>query len=181
MRSSAKSDRWLGLFCVGLALLVIFVWVPWDSDSGLVEKVRRKWVIGDALGPTVAGIVIAIGGALTLLRPAPEAPGLTRRNLIWIAGLLALCALALGVMRYGGPALASLLTETGYRPLRNTLPWKYLGYLGGGTLMITGLTSIVLGRFRWRDLLVGAVATLLIALAYDLPFEDLLLPPNGDV
>lgn len=175
-----KGDRIIGLVCLAFALVLIFVWVPLDTESGLVEKVRRRWSIGDALGPTIAGAVIALGAVLSLLRPVADAGRPTRANLIWMLRLIGVFALSLLVMRYAGPLLAAML-EGGYRPLRDTLPWKYIGFVLGGTVLVAGLCTSVLGRLAWRDVVLGLVASLLIALAYDLPFDDLILPPNGDV
>lgn len=174
------SDRLLGLCFLLLAVLIVAVWVPLDTGTGIAEKVRRRWVIGDALAPTLAGCVIAIGAVLTMLRPQADAPTVTPVHLAWVLRLVLLFGLALALMRYLGP-LALSGSEGGYRPLRNTLPWKYLGYITGGTCLIAGLNLLVRGRLRARDLAVAILASLLIALAYDLPFEDLLLPPNGDV
>ncbi len=174
------SDRWLGLFFLALALVIIFIWAPLDTGSGIAEKVRRRWSIGDALGPTVAGVVLLIGAVLAGWKPGKDAPRLSQKNVIWVVGLIALFAVSIAVMRWAGP-LAASVTEEGYRPLRATIPWKYLGYLIGGTLMVGGLTSLVRGQFRASDWVVALLATLFIALIYDLPFDDLLLPPNGDV
>lgn len=176
-----SSDRWLGLVVLIFAAVLVLAWAPLDTETGLVEVVRRKTNIGDQFGPTAAGIVLALGAALTVWRADVTSPGLSRTNTLWILGLLVLFAIAFGLMRYTGPALAALTTETGYRPLRASLPWKYLGYVLGGTTLVTGLGIFVRGGFRWSDLVAGLLASILIALAYDLPFDDLLLPPNGDV
>ena len=36
-------------------------------------------------------------------------------------------------------------------------------------------------QVRWSRVLLALGVTLILALLYDVPFEDLLLPPNGDV
>ena len=176
-----NTDRLLGLFFLVAALLIVFLWVPLDTGTGLAEKVRRRWVIGDALAPTVAGGVIALGALLTILRPASEPRRLTREHLKWLFSLFLLFLSALVLMRYLGPLAAAVLSEDGYRPLRASAPWKFIGYLAGGTALVFGLCALVRGRLNATDLVVAVVASLLIALAYDLPFEDLLLPPNGDI
>ena len=179
MRPRHSADTWLALFFLGAALLLIFVWIPLDTGTGLVEKVRRKFVIGDALGPTVAGVVIAIGAALAMLRPTGN-QGLSRTNIVWLASLLGLFVVSLAVMRYAGPIAASGL-EGGYRPLRATAPWSYIGFLLGGTILIGGLTGLATKTYSFRDFAIGFAATLVIALLYDVPFDDLILPPNGDL
>jgi len=84
-------------------------------------------------------------------------------------------------MRYAGPAVAAVMTEEGYRPLRATIPWKYIGYLSGGTVLVGGLSGLVRLELRLSDWAITFVAARLIVLAYDLPFDDLLLPANADV
>jgi len=37
------------------------------------------------------------------------------------------------------------------------------------------------GRMRWRTLIISILAVLFLIIVYDLPFENLLLPPNGDL
>ena len=171
----------LGLFFLFFALATIFVWVPLDVDSGVVEKVRRRLVIGDSLGPIVAGSVLACGGLLTVLKPNSGSGFLRKSNLAWIAYLLVMISVSLALIRYSGPAIAGLLTEGGYRPLRDTVPWKYIGHLFGGTILVSALIGLAVQRNRWSHWAVGFCAALAIALIFDIPFEDLLLPPNGDV
>ncbi len=55
------------------------------------------------------------------------------------------------------------------------------GFGFGGFGMVAALVAYVEGRFSWRATAAGCVAVLLIIAIYDLPFEDLILPPNGDV
>ena len=84
------------------------------------------------------------------------------------------------LMRYTGPIVAMLM-NLDYRPLRATPPWHYIGFLVGGTILIGGLTSLVERRLSARNFVIGFIAALVVALIYDLPFDDLILPPNGDV
>ena len=83
-------------------------------------------------------------------------------------------------MRWAGPISAHLFGED-YRSLRDTVPWKYIGYFSGGILMIFGLISMMEGRMRWRTLIISILAVVFLIIVYDLPFENLLLPPNGDL
>ena len=65
--------------------------------------------------------------------------------------------------------------------LADTAPWKYIGFgIGGGT-MIFCMISFVEQRITWRALWVALAAVIGIIVLYDLPFDDVLLPPNGDV
>lgn len=179
MKSRIPEDRWLALTFLSLGILLIFVWIPLDTDTGLVEKVRRKFIIGDALAPTVAGAVIMLGAFLTLLRPANNQT-LNKQNLVWISVLSLVFITALLLMRFAGPYIFAGI-DGGYRPLRATPPWNYIGFLAGGTLMIGSLTGLAKNQFAFRDFVVGFLAALAIALLYDIPFDDLILPPNGDV
>ena len=179
MESSSRKDKLLAIFFILAALLIIFIWVPMDTGTGLVEKVRRKYTIGDALAPTVAGVILLMGGVLLWLRPSSD-PSLTRQHVIWMAYLLGVFTLSLLLMRYAGPAVAMLLGAE-YRPLRATPPWHYIGFLVGGTILIGGLTGLVERRLSANHFIIGFIATLVVALLYDLPFDDLILPPNGDV
>lgn len=171
---------WLGLSFLALAGVIVLVWVPLDTDTGLVETVRRRLVVGDALAPTLAGVIIGLGGVLTALRPGSQATP-DRDNLRYAIGLLVVFAVGLGLMRWTGPALAALLSEADYRVLRDTAPWKYTGFLTGGTVLVGTLIAFGEGRLRPRSFVIAAIACLAMILVYDLPFEDLLLPPNGDV
>ena len=95
--------------------------------------------------------------------------------------LLQSLLLSIMLMRWAGPEVTELITGQDYRPLRDTVPWKYIGYLMGGTSMIASLIFLAERRFRWSRLLIALGVTVALILFYDLPFEDLLLPPNGDV
>jgi hypothetical protein len=184
---SNKTNLSLALFCIALALLTAFVWVPADTATGLVEKVRRQVTIGDALAPALAACFIGLGGLLVLLeRGADRTSRLGLDHLRFLLMLLALFAAVFGVMRWAGPAaafLAGLLTgeEFSYRALRDTAPWKYIGYFLGCSGLITVLISAIEGRLSRRALLTGVIAACVLIAIYDLPFDDLLLPPNGDV
>ena len=169
----------LSLFFLAVAIIIIFVWVPLDTGTGMIEKVRRQLIIGDALAPTVAGIVILLGSLLMLWRPS-QSQFMSPQNLMWILALLIIFVVSLTIMRYAGP-LAVFWSETGYRPLRATPPWSYMGFLLGGTTMVGGVTSLVSRRLSFKYFLIGFIASLVIALVYDVPFDDLVLPPNGDI
>ena len=174
-------DKWLGLTAVIAALLLIFVWVPLDIDTGLVEKVRRQIRLGDSLGPVTAGVVILLGGILTWMRPSADPQSLSVDNLKWMATLAVTIGVAFIVMRFAGPLITSLFTDTPYRALRATPPWNYIGYIAGGALLVVTLISLARRKVSLSAALVGIIASLVFALLYDLPFDDLQLPPNGDV
>jgi len=46
---------------------------------------------------------------------------------------------------------------------------------------VTGLIGLVEGRITMRGVVIGLGSAIVFIIIYDLPFDDLLLPPNGDV
>lgn len=165
----------------GLATLGL--WIPADVETGIIEVWRRQVEIGDALAPTVAAAGLTLSGLalfLTSLRGKGGA-GMGRGNVVWTLVLLLVFVVALALMRWTGPILADLLGAGEYRLLRASVPWKYLGYLAGGFTLVFGLMALVERRLSWRRAGLAALAVVLLAALYDLPFEDLQLPPNGDV
>ena len=189
MPRTLSKDQKLGVFFVLFAALLVFLWVPLDTDTGFIEKVRRQVSIGDALAPTVAGAFLMIGGlGLLLFSARPDETDAPVDFLaLRFAGLLfATYFVAFLVMWVVGPLavqIANLITgqDQEYRLLRDTVPWKYLGFATGGTIAVTATISMLEGRFTLRALLTGLLAVVAMIAVYDLPFDDLLLPPNGDV
>ena len=184
----------LGLACGLFALLTLTLWIPSDVASGVIEKVRRQVVIGDAMAPTVwaigigaLGLLLGLSSLMRLREGADPTPGggPTLANLRYLVLLLATIVVALLVMTYAGPLAVSIAHALGidvdsYRALRDTRPWKYIGYLAGGFLLVFTLMAYTGRRISWHIALIAALAVLVMALAYDLPFKNLLLPPNGD-
>ncbi len=183
-RVNSRSNLFLGLAVLCGALVLLFLWIPFDVDTGLIEKERRRTKIGDALAPTLAGAFLMIGavGVLLFERKTPAQPALSSANLRFIAVSLGIIVTAFLVMRFTGPAAVWITgTEQEYRLLRDTAPWKYHGFLVGGTILVVGLIRQIEGRFSWKTFAIGLGAVIALILIYDVPFDDLLLPPNGDV
>jgi len=178
-----RADLALATLAIISALVAIFLWIPADSASGLIETVRRQTRVGDALGPTVAASFIVLGGVLTLARPGRSTACLIGRNLVFLAILLSLFAVCIALMRWGGPMAVSVFAAEGteYRVLRDTAPWKYIGFIAGGGLLVFAMIARGDRRLYWRAALIAILACLALIAVYDLPFDDLLLPPNGDV
>lgn len=183
-------NRWLGLIALTASILIAFVWIPLDVDTGLIEKVRRSVQIGDAFAPTMAAFMIGLGGLLVLIaRSEPDkratmldSPSLLNHLHYALVSLL-IVAIGLGLMRYAGPLVVAFF-NTGsveYRLLRDTVPWKYVGFILGGTFLVTALIAWTERKLKWAHVLTGFATTLILIAIYDLPFDDLLLPPNGDV
>ena len=182
MRERVNQDVILGVLALLFGCFIAFYWAPLDSDTGLAEKVRGRWSIGDALAPTVAGVVIAATGAFIVLGGVMRGAQatLSLRNFAYLAAFLAIVIAGFLTMRYAGPVVAGALGEE-YRVLRDERPWKYLGFVLGGGGMIFALMSLAEGRMQARRLALALAIAAGLALIYDLPFEDLLMPPNGDV
>jgi hypothetical protein len=183
MTSPNRSETVLALACVVLALVVAFVWVPMDTDSGLFEKVRRRVTIGDALAPTLAAGFLGLGGLL-LWAEGRRGPGnVSVANLWYLGQLLLIFTVGFAIMRWAGPLAVSLFgdEETPYRALRDTAPWKFIGFVLGGTTIITALMMGAETKRSIRPVLMALAAVIALILLYDVPFDDLLLPPNGDV
>ncbi|MEP0942139.1 MAG: hypothetical protein ABJH63_06765 [Rhizobiaceae bacterium] len=184
MTPLSRSNMFLGLACLVFALLVAGIWVPLDTETGLIEKVRRRSMIGDALAPTVAAFFIGIGGVLLLLFERKEAdqPRIDLTNLAFVGVQIGVLTIGFLIMLYAGPIAVALIDSgTEYRLLRDTAPWKFIGYFLGGIFIISGLIWQAEGRLTARSLLIAICVVISLIVIYDVPFEDLLLPPNGDV
>jgi len=185
-----NNSQRLGLIALAFSLVGLFVWIPLDVETGLIEKVRRSVVLGDSLAPAVAFGVIALGGLLTIADGFRQQKHTTEKtdfsiktHVAYAAKLLLAFVVFTVVLRYSGPALAALWpdNDTPYRLLRDTVPWKYTGFVLASVFLITAISSWMNNRFSWRFVIVSLLISLLIIALYDWPFEDLLLPPNGDV
>jgi len=208
-------NRWLGILALLLCCAIVFVWIPLDVESGIIDKVRRQVRLGDAFAPTLAALIIGLGGLLLLVqrpvrrqnrnqkntassaevKPASssisgsvakisdESDRLLRRSdFPHLITTLLLVSLSILLMRYMGPLVLYLVDANAeYRLLRDTVPWKYIGFIVGGITMVVTLIAYTQKRLRPIQFLVAVIVVLLLILFYDLPFEDLLLPPNGDV
>ena len=183
-----SQNRLTGAVIVALCICALALWVPTDIDTGIIEMVRRRYQIGDMLGPVTALLIMLVGG-IWLATSDQEKPvqGVSKATIMLLiyGGIV---ALSLMLMRWAGPGAVALgelvgLVEpgTGYRPLRDTLPWKFVGFLLGGGLLVASLSSLADRQWSWRRLALGILIAFVLGAVFDLPFEDLILPPNGDV
>lgn len=187
-----RGDLWTfglaGAFAV-LALVTLGAWIPSDIESGIVETHRRRTAVGDAMAPTAAAAGMLVSavllGCLEFLRPRAKSTMLDRSTAAFVARMAVPVCAGLILMVHTGPLAVDAVNALGgdvgsYRVLRDTAPWKYLGYLVGGPVMIGGAIAVVERRFSKTAAATAVGATVLLMLLYDLPFDDLLLPPNGD-
>ena len=170
------------------AIVVLGVWIPNDVETGLLEKMRRHGVIGDSLAPTLAAGFVLIGAVLILLFETQDEAQFTMvsAQFVFFLKLFIVILVALSVMRHLGPILVNTYVaisglDLEYRLLRDMIGIKHIGFLIGGVIMVGGMITVVEGRLSRRALIIGLIWSLVLILVYDLPFEDLLLPPNGDV
>ena len=170
------------------AIVVLGVWIPNDVETGLLEKMRRHWVIGDSFAPTLAAGFVLVGVALILLFEKRDEAHFTMAaaQFVFFLKLVIVILVALSVMRHLGPILVNTYAaisglDLEYRLLRDVIGIKHIGFLIGGMIMVGGMIAVVEGRLSRRALMIGLIWSLMLILVYDLPFEDLLLPPNGDV
>lgn len=170
----------LGLGCIAFALILAFIWIPLDTETWLVERKRGRYIVGDSLAPTLAAGFILMAGLLLLFERRTPDYHPTRHNLAFIGAISIFGIVGILLMRWAGPVAASLAGEE-YRLLRDTAPWKYIGFAIGGGTMIFCIVSFVEQRITWRAMWVALAAVIGIIFLYDLPFDDVLLPPNGDV
>lgn len=188
---SRTAEIRLALLFVLLAALTTFVWAPLDSETPAFYEFRRQAYIGDALLPMVAGGGILLCAAVHVvaqLGRAPEGdsrPPFDRLTLVFFVLFGGIVALSLALMYWAGPAALALFGPSGdeaptYRQMRSSFPWKYTGFVLGGFTLVFGLTSLLEGRMRLVRVLTSILAVLLLILVFDVPFDTILLPPNGD-
>jgi len=183
----------LGLFFIVASLLTLFIWIPNDIESGLLIEERRSIDVGDALAPTAAAVAVLLMSVALLLSSlltksdaiSAEPPlGISRSNFISIATMAALLIVSLQLMVWTGPLTVTMLQVAGfdlpeYRLLTATVPYKYIGFIVGGLTLVGGLISWIEGRLSFNAMAIAFAAVAVLIVVYDVPFDSLLLPPNG--
>tara|TARA_R110002126_G_scaffold191205_1_gene339323 strand:+ start:4475 stop:5029 length:555 start_codon:yes stop_codon:yes gene_type:complete len=179
------TDLALGLGVLLLALLAIFAWIPNDSATAAIMKVRGRVSIGDAMAPIAAFVLVAVAGLLIAWKARKKEVTyyISRRNCAFIALLTSMFLVSILLMRWTGPVLVSLFgpEDSTYRDLRDTMPWKLSGFVVGGTFLVSGLMSLMQRKPSWTSIFVGVLTVTFLIAVFDVPFPDLLLPPNGDL
>lgn len=188
MEKISRANTLIGVMVLLFAVLCVFVWIPMDTQTGLIEKVRGRQSIGDALAPTLACGFLIFGSLWLLLfeRKAANQPTITRAQAGFITRIVVVIVVGILVMRWTGPILAEFANlfraePIEYRLLRITPGWRHVGYVLGGVIVVAGMISIVENKLTRRAVLTALLAIVVFIAIFDLPFEDLLLPPNGDV
>ena len=182
----------LAIFFSLASLLTLFVWIPLDIETGVVETFRRRVTIGDAMAPTIMAVAIlvvsVVMGILAVFQPVENSSDvkedLDKQSFVFLARLVIVVSIGLVLMVYLGPMVVDLINTLGgeigsYRNLRATYPYKLIGYVFGGFVLIFGIISVVENRFSMNGALVSIIAVVVITMLYEVPFDNLLLPPNG--
>lgn len=171
-----------------ISALILFVWIPMDINSGMIDTYRRQTYLGDAFLPSVvaAGMLITAVCQIVLVWFRRNDPSEDRLfdhvTFTFFAMFAAIMGVSLSVMFWAGPVVWDMLGdgERSYRQMRDTVPWKYAGYVLGGLVMVGGIITLLEGSLRTRTLVIAGGFIALLILIFDLPFDTILLPPNGD-
>lgn len=113
--------------------------------------------------------------------PGASAAGILRFSL-WMSALM---IGGFTLMLYAGPlavGVANIRAEPAleYRLLRGSVPWKYIGFVLGGLVAMGGVICLAERRITWAAFAIAGIAVLGMIAVFDVLFDDLLLPPNGD-
>ena len=192
---SRKWNIGIGLFFLAASVSTLIFWIPVDVETGVVEQERRSIVIGDAMAPTMVSFgimavsvallaVTFLGRAVSGRDEAEFASGMSLENLRNLLWLLLIVGFSLALMVWTGPTLVAILQVVGsevseYRLLQDTAPYKYLGFSLGGFSLVLGLISWIEGQVKNRAIVTAIGAVVVLIVLYDVPFDSLLLPPNG--
>ena len=187
-----KVELYFALVMLALGVAAAVFWVPLDSETPPIYTFRRQTYIGDAMLPMVAAVGISIFAAihlaLTSMRPNRDSEqrpfdGMTGLFFLLFFGILAVSFL---LMYWAGPIAVELFVSGNgedavtYREMRGTAPWKYLGFILGGFTMVFGITTLIEGKATVRRALSSILAVAVLMLLFDVPFDTILIPPNGD-
>ncbi|WP_417227812.1 hypothetical protein [Amphritea sp.] len=179
----------IGLLTIALGCIILFVWIPADVETGLFEKVRSRVRLGDALAPSIAAALLIFAGLLLFFQSlrANTDIELSFDNMKYLLLLFCLFVVTINVMHWSGTwivetakLLGILNEESSYRLLRDSAPWKYIGYVTGGLFMLFSLICLMERKFSLKAMFIALAAVVTLILIYDVPFDNILLPPNGD-
>ncbi|MEM6678070.1 MAG: hypothetical protein AAF675_09375 [Pseudomonadota bacterium] len=191
--ASARWDIGFGVVVLMGALLALFVWFPNDIQTGFIfTNAIGRVEPGDAFFPVLLGVTLAALGAVQIVvalmrrRPAEmPAQRLTSANLRFLAELLGIVLAGLAVMYWLGPLVVTAfnalgLLEGSYRLYTDTAPYKYLGFVVGGSGMTLALIWRTEGRLRLASILSVVLVLLAAILIFDILLKNVLLPPNAE-
>lgn len=185
-------DVSIGLFSIVLSVAAITLWFPHDIAGGFTETTLTGRVQpGDAFYPTVLATLLGVLGLAQVLnglraaRSAGEvdgpAPALDTGNLGFVLILGAILGVS-GVLCYLLSPWLSELANGGkaYRLLRDTAPWKFLGFVLGALALIWPLIVLCQHRVSRSGSLFALVAVAILLVVFGMALPDTFLPPNAE-
>jgi len=191
-----QKNKWtfgLAIFFIIASLISLFVWIPNDIETGVIERFRRQITIGDAMAPTMVAwgvlfvsIALLIDAILSSRAPrASENSVMDAQSFVFFFKLTFVIVIALLLMLYSGPLLVEFLNlmngeSNNYRLFKGSMPYKYIGYILGGFVLIFSSIGLVENKFSTNGAWLSVIAVAVLTFLYDVPFDNLLLPPNGD-
>jgi len=103
----------------------------------------------------------------------------------FLLNMMTVIIISLLFMLYSGPLLVDFINlingeNDNYRLFKGSIPHKYFGYILGGFIMVFGSIGVVENKFSANGAWLSIIAVAVLTFLYDVPFDNLLLPPNGD-
>lgn len=205
MINSSHRTHWIGIvqkcsFSIAVAAMgfvALFIWFPNDIPSGFwVEDAAGNKGPGDGFFPylLVSTLLCLCGIQITgvLFKSFTNDPqsvgerGLDSSNFRFLACLSAIVGVGLAAMFWTGEFFVYILNNlnfvhASYRELLDVAPYKYIGYLLGGSIISLSLIVWSERRFRWHSIISVAVVLLALIILFDVLLNNVFLPPNGDI
>ena len=177
----------IGVFGLALAIVAVTVWFPYDIAGSFMQKTLTGRVQpGDAFYPIVLAALLGLLGAIQMLaslrKTGERTSGeLSLENLRFLIGLCAFLAIS-ALLCYG---LAPWLAETvnggrPYRLLRDTAPWKFLGFGLAAPALIWPMVVLSERRVSLRGAIFVAVFVAILLVVFGMALPDTFLPPNAE-
>ena len=121
----------------------------------------------------------------SLLHGVIEDKILDSQSFRFLLNMMVVIGISLFLMLYIGPLLVDFINlisgeNNNYRLLKDNIPHKYIGYVLGGFIMVFGTIGVIENKFSANSVWVSIIAVAVLTFLYDVPFDNLLLPPNGD-
>lgn len=190
---SRKAEMTIAAIFLIAALITVFIWVPFDSETAMIETFRRQTNMGDAFLPIVAGALICVCAAVQFLLSFrrtedsdTEDPVIDGNALAFLFQLTGITVGSLLLMYWAGPLAVSLFVfQTGdevltYRQMRGTYPYKLLGFALGGFTLVFFTAALIEGKTKVARVVSSLLVVAALISVFDLPLDNVLLPPNGD-
>lgn len=187
-----KYELILAVVCLAFALIAVLVWIPQDTETGMIEKFRRQTSMGDAFVPILAGVLMAICAAIQFVisffrtdKIDTEVAPIDGTTVAFMLQLSVITILSLALMYWAGPIAVELFAQPDegtvtYRQMRSNYPYKLIGFVLGGFCLVFLISSMIEGKFLPSRILMGVISVAILIAVFDLPLDTVLLPPNGD-